>query len=261
MQLQRWARVEGQLSPALRTGKGQKIRYFSNRRSLDRLQLTYAFETQVDDQGRFEIDHVPPGWGVVGWYMPLTVGRMDRTYLVNGTRVNIAPGETATAILGGAGVSVTGRVTPPPDSAWGMAGTYAHVELQSLSDAKGPAFPAIPEEVQKMEAAERKAWFQKWVRSPGGTAWMKEYETYCGETVSLWYANGIREDGVFDLPEVPPGRYRMTLSVSTISRGGWNDGTLLGGLTQEVTVPATAPGQKADLGTFVLKTPEQARPR
>ena len=253
--LERWSSITGHISAPLRSGAGQKASYFSDRSDVfSRFQLLYRIEAPVDEQGTFVLDHVPPGRGVVSRDMPMTRAMTEMHFRDHGVPVTVDPGKMAEVQIGGGGVGVTGRVQTPAGSDWRLADTYAYVQLQPVpGKIESPKWPA---DLDRKDPAKVKVWYEQWVKTPEAKVWLATYQAY-QDTFKISYSNGIGGDGVFQVQEVPPGRYELTISVSGLNHGpSWGGGKGLARLHREVVVqPNAGDGRQADLGALQLELP------
>jgi hypothetical protein len=206
----------------------------------------------VGADGKFVIDRVPPGLGLVGRQVSLAIGQLGhQVFDDHSVPVDIAAGKPVMISVGGTGPDVTGQVEPPPGSTWRLADTYAHVKLWPSE--RAPNVPELFKETETMAPAQQKVEIAAWAKTPEGQAWMVEARAY-DQRRDVTYSSGFRGDGVLELLEVPPGKYWLRADVMTLDRApGSNSQKQLGWLLQEIVVPEVGAGKKVDLGHFVLK--------
>ena len=115
LHLEKWGRIEGtyQIGPKPVAGKapqafprsrwqipGEPVRFAS---------VFHSLSSSTDKQGRFSINKVPPGEGMVGPHLR-TGGNLQMTH---GERYTLPAGETIHVMIGGTGRPVTGRLALP----------------------------------------------------------------------------------------------------------------------------------------------------
>ena len=103
LRLQPWGRIEGSLSQSARARPLQDITVLDNAALNHRGAVALdpnTFRANPDSEGRFTIEHVPPGSFQVG------INRQMGTPWTCLTDVQVQPGETAQVMLGGSGRTV-----------------------------------------------------------------------------------------------------------------------------------------------------------
>lgn len=204
-------------------------------------RVYWQSHTKTDDSGHFAFERLQSG--------PATVSRRVRyadrgdswmsanSHTVN---VDVRAGETATVQLGGTGRTVTGRLTIPADYndevAWHM-GSVSLTEQLRPTGVQG-FFYELGEAIGHVSELSRGKPVQPAPR-----------------TQPCSYAATIDEEGRFEIEDVPPGDYRLRVTLYAPVTGSdfnWNP---VGRLDDSVTVAETDQdtSQPADLGEHELK--------
>jgi hypothetical protein len=242
--LEPWARIRGRL----RVGTGVGARRIVGARITEadyRGQPAVPFNARVltDAEGRFVLDRVAPGHAMVYLTHWFSNGTMMRSHRQG---VDVASGQTAEVILGGAGRPVIGRVTRAAGlPSFDLESARGHLKLQQ------PA-PEFPEGFDDWDADRQRAWWFAFYETEEGR---KYYERANG------YVVDVRSDGSFRLDDVPEGRYRLKLEY--VESPAWPDSpeatnasVKLAVLEMYFDVPAGPDEKPLDLGTLTLAPPE-----
>lgn len=151
-----------------------------------RVTVPYSLNTTSDTEGRFVFERVPA-----------TVLRISRVTGVHITgfshvqKVEVKPGQTNQVILGGGGRKVIGRIRTVPENVvkdWTL-------DLQKLV-LQTPGLVAPKREDFPDESAYWRAWGEYYF------------------TVAKKYYLTVSQNGSFVVDDVPPGTYRLELSIS-----------------------------------------------
>ncbi|MHB1556653.1 MAG: carboxypeptidase regulatory-like domain-containing protein [Isosphaeraceae bacterium] len=220
--LQPWGRIEGGLRIGARSGANQAVAFYPTRlwRSPGPFVFSYGYETRTDDRGRFTLDRVIPGQGMVSRVVITEVGGGEMNTPGWNERVEVPPGGTAEVKIGGKGRPVTGRLA--------IEGT--------------PEFPVdwTHQEPVILEA----------VREKGATALDSTYRV----------AANLEKDRHFRIDDVPSGTYQMRLRVKgTLPPGSGGGDAEVGQVERSVEVPPIPGGRSnepLELGTIPVRLNE-----
>jgi beta-lactamase regulating signal transducer with metallopeptidase domain/thiol-disulfide isomerase/thioredoxin len=215
--LQPWGRIEGRVRIGRNPGADQEVSFHPIRpnRGGGLYVFDYGYTTRTDADGRFTFDRVIPG--------PGTVSRMIVTEFPGGSSqhmpgwpasVDVAPGATSVATIGGQGRPVVGRVV--------------------LSET-----PEVPIDWRQNEPAQIHAPRSELARNPN--VWPR-------------FAGHIDKDGRFRIDDVPPGRYELEVPVNAPPDPRFcGAGTAIGRANLELDVPEGPDDVPFDLGDIEAK--------
>ncbi len=228
--LQPWGRIEGTLLVGPRPSAGEVVAASSTYARAGGARLTFRYEAQTDDQGRFVLDRVLPGGLTLrhnlGFHqgMPIT-----DTHL---THVQVEAGRVLAVAVGATGRPVVGRLVLPPDS--GPLVRLASGWCYLIRDLP----PPYPEEYRGWDGARKMDWWAEFHQTEAGRAYSRQSRTY---------AVVVGEDGSFRIENVDPGSYKLNLVVPNIQIG--EQGTvwrrLFGRVERKLIVPDIA-GARSD---------------
>lgn len=244
IRLQPWGRIEGNV----RTRDGQwadrKLHWRPTGHST-RWQTLFCESdrsaARSDAVGRFTLEHIPPGGGWVA------IDAGPGTAPILSSSLEVKPGTTVQAQIGGLGRPVTGRLVAPPGleiRSWSNHVKSARVQADFEWDSY-----QMPRDLTG-NAAER---------------WRLEFaDTEAGRTCSrsqYRYDFTVEADGAFTLPEVLPGRYWLFVNVGRGYLGSGSDSRarppedpLIAQVSMKFSVPAPTAdgGAPLDLGEIVV---------
>ena len=213
----------------------------SNGRSQPPLYVYY--NRTPDSDGRFSFDMVPPGNRVVYLYYQFEDHRNGTMKLSHNVSVLVKPGETNDVIIGGTGRTVIGKVKTNGGN--GVEVDW-HRDLHVMRLINPPpgvpppfSFPpnATAEERQKL-IKERNLALQAFYREQNRRSMLDQHT----------YVLVFEDDGSFKVPNVPPGRYAINISLTDARQP--NSYRRIGDLNTEVVIPE---GQTPyDIGTLNL---------
>ena len=195
-----------------------------------------GFTTYSDEDGRFTLEHIPPGDGRVAV-------DDDGVAAALSSSIHVEPGETVEVQVGGIGRPLTGKLIAPPGvEIRNWTNQVTSVQLCAESDSY-----QMPKDLTG-NAIER--WKLEFEDSEAGQAWFRNQYSYSFK---------IRADGSFTTPEVLPGKYRLFIDVAQgyLGSGQPSDPSLPGdhriastGIV--VTVPEGNSDSPLDLGEINL---------
>ena len=202
IQLQPWGRIEGTVRTRDGRWAGRKLR-FRRLGNLTSWMTVFHQSDQVesDAAGKFTWETVPPGDGRV------VIEDDDGTAPILSEAVQVNPGATVQVQVGGVGRLVAGRLIAPPEieiRSWSNQVTSA--QLKNDWD----PYP-LPRTLTG-NAVER--WKLEFEESDAGRAWLRQSRSYDFK---------VEPDGSFVIPEVLPGKYRLSISVVQGSLGSGPD--------------------------------------
>ncbi len=240
IRLQPWGRIEGTVRTRDGHWAGRKVSWTHPGNLTDWMTLFYdskGFSAVSDEDGKFTLEHVPPGDGRVA------VEDSSGTTSILSCFVRVNPGETTQVQIGGVGRPVIGRLVAP-----------AGVEIRSWSD--------------QVQSAELHTQWDDYHIPQGLTGnaverWKLEFEdTGAGRT---WfrdqysYAFKVNADGSFAIPEVLPGKYHLFVNVGEGYLGSGQDSKpstpgdpRIAATGIKITVPNGEDAAAVDLGEIVL---------
>lgn len=252
VKLEAWGRIEGRVMIGSKPGAGVGTALNINEPyERNRPRLTFHYEGQADNEGRFVFERVRPGEVQAARTITLDRGRFRTVSYSHGTPVMVRPGQTAQVTLGGTGRPVVGRVVMPSEGAPESGWTFERGNL-SLTE------PEIryPDDWDDMTAEQRQAWFQQYVKT-------EEYKAT--QRSRRYYPLMVEADGTFRVEDVPSGSY--TLSIAAVRSpmgntpfGGRNEP--VGSAVVEVVIPEMPGGRSdepLDLGTRTMRVIRRAK--
>jgi hypothetical protein len=167
-------------------------------------------------------------------------------------RIQINPGETAQAVIGGIGRPVVGRLVAPANVHepidWNRFSTQLHTRLPR---------PRFPDGWQTMTDEQRRSWGQQWLNTEEGKAFQEQSQK---KRDIQSFPLSLRPDGSFRVEEMPPGEYELNVLVKhwlTPKSAVWN-----GVLHHEFTVPEIPGGytdEPLNLGELELQPVEPTK--
>lgn len=240
-----WGRVEGICRIGERPVARQKIRLSVDATSpLSTDYEFYEYEAETDGEGRFVVERVIPGDARASTGSPQGTNR--GAYAMMGSApVEVRPGETARAEIGGQGRPVVGRLVVP-------GGAVLPVGLASgqgaLAFKTGQAEMPRPDDFLAWDVERRRAYSLAWYKSPAARA-----------TRLVVRGNGIKikPDGSFRAEEVLPGTYALAIDIGNDTPAA-RDGAkavIRATARREVEVPEIPGGhsdEPLDLGAIEL---------
>jgi len=227
-----WAQIEGTLRSEGKPLPNVPVRLSRMTHLWEGYPFMVQYEDQVrtDDLGHFKFAQVAPGdaW-LTHSASGAAMGIGDQA-----AYVRVEPGKSHQVDLGGNGRPVIGQLVEPENSReriiW--VDTYHHtggtmrIEPYPVWDQPANWFEFSPEQ--------RAAKYAKWSASEAGRIHNENLFPFLVD---------VRPDGTFRAADVPPGKYK--LSLSTYEGGRARE--LLGGLSTIVQVEPIAAGKPADL--------------
>jgi hypothetical protein len=236
--LQPWARVEGRSGVTGTDNEDREIRLLRIENGVGQplsYQITDIHSVVVDTDGRFAIERVWPGPGVIG-----IKGYYSEP-------IDLVAGQTTQVILGGSGRHITGRLVMPEN----VDLNECRLFLAGKSDLAPPDAPDRPERWAQMDSREREAWLAQWRRSTQGRAYQAAAREHYIRSLQRRGSSGtVNADGTFDIRNVPPGNYLFRATLCTVAdREARIPSQVVATVARELTVDQG--DSILDLGTIV----------
>jgi RNA polymerase sigma factor (sigma-70 family) len=243
--LQPWGRIEGSLLLGSRPGADEVVVASSPFARAGGPRVTFEYEAETDDRGRFVLDRVMPGGLTLerglGYHPGMPYPKSHLGY------VEVQPGRSVSVTVGATGRPLVGRLVLPPDAGplMGLASGWC-LMIRDLR-------PPYPKEYAGWDGARILSWWGEFHQTESGRAYSRQSRTY---------AAVVGNDGTFRIENVDPGTYKLSFVVPHIQIGGqgrvWR--RLFGKANRELVVPEIPGGrsdQPLDLGRIEL-TPTNA---
>jgi AhpC/TSA family/Carboxypeptidase regulatory-like domain len=279
IQLQPWGAIKGRLVLGTDSAAEQSIQLIPDMQDPNS-QINRSFSyggIKTDENGQFEIDHVPPG----KWLVCLLIIRQIQMPYGNAEQtlptypqqtVQIKSGQTTDLTLGGMGRTVLGHVIPPSNLTL-QSGTYSfYGQMMAMGNEMMPQLP-IPADVKNGSAEKEYQWWMTFYNSAAGKAYIATMNNYY-QHFNNNSAINIGPDGVFIVHGVLPGTYNISVQIQNANRTVFVYGqaqftmpAIPGGVSDEVLVVppirlqntvVNGPGQSLNPGDvapdFSLKT-------
>ena len=228
LKLQPWARLEGTQALSERSRPMEYVTLMDNAcwnyHGAVTLDIN-TFNVKPDSEGRFVFDQVPPG------FFSLYINRKMGTPMSCQTDVELRPGETTQATVGGSGRTVTGKFVEQGGGpvAWNKFGASATLNVKKSEDNALPRSPSLNKD-------ESELWAVDFWQSEEARNYLRRNHGY-GLIVAA--------DNSFIAEHVPPGTYDL---MAFAQRGS---------LTKEVNIPEGG-DEPFDLGVLEITNPHQA---
>lgn len=190
----------------------------------------------TDSEGRFAFDNVQPGLYTVGCFAKYVVRNSScMTWVASSSHsrwIEVKPGETAKAQVGGVGRKVVGRLVPPKDwtgrIAW-QGGDERRISTSSKAWPKPPEAYSQPEKDQ---------WYKEFGKSQ---------ESKRLRMARVVVIPVVAADGRFSAEDVPPGDYSLYITIGGDEAASL-DGRPFGEANLEFSVPDGDDSAPVDLG-------------
>ncbi len=188
-----WGRIEGVMKIGTRPAPGQKAAaWMLNAGFSGRVD----YDARTDESGRFVWERVTPGRMEVYRYVEDANHRgWTASHPVS---VEVKPGETARAQVGGTGRPVIGRLAVPA----GVALADLVLDHGGNLSTERPE-PATPLDFPDRTGEQQEEWWAAYSKTPEGRAYFENRQRQ--------YALALGSDGTFRIEDVPPGRYVLRL--------------------------------------------------
>ncbi len=173
--------------------------------------FSYGLAGQTDAEGRLVLDRVVPRRGVLIYRLVQPMPAAPRVYQERSQTIELVPGQTAQVTLGGTGRTIQGRIVLPPD-------------------------PPLT----------RPPLTHRWAYNEAGQ--LRTADTEWNDPNHRLYHFLIDENGRFQIPDVPGGKYELSVSLTAEpdgTRGG--TGAVMGTLKHTLTHAEDSPAAH-DLG-------------
>ena len=239
-----WGSIAGTLQVNGEPAAGQKVTLAPSLPENDTVVAGVNVQgwATTDAAGRFRFERVPGGSVQVSRYFNFNRSGLGEVGIGAPTQVKVVGGKVAEIIVASPGRAIIGRLSlarPIPGFDW-------RDDLQRLVQ--------VREDLPPVEIGGMPRKTQEYVRS------MRAGQRYNAKTGKHFLT--IQPDGAFRIDDVPPGQYRLQLSVRrppvdpTSPVVEWDRQPELGKLVRPITVPeadGTAP--TIDLGDIVIPVP------
>jgi peroxiredoxin len=221
--LQPWARVEGILREGGTPLAGQTIHLsrerFGSQMERDTFRTHHDTTTETDAAGHYVFPRVAPGDAWISW---LTDRRQrlgsTNKYDLQFRYVDLQPGQSLIADIGGRGRPITGRAVLAESDA--QVRHFGNVWPRPLHQMRRPP------NWSELSTKQKTAWTAAWEKSP-------DAKLYNQEKCPIAFRPAA--DGTFIVPDVPAGEYRIWV-------GGWD--------------APTAPMKQITRGDLLVTVPE-----
>lgn len=237
VKLDAWGRLEGTVRIGSKPGAGEALRLSVDQGGRgDEPQVYFDYRTTADSEGRFAFERVRPG----KVHLAREVKLSDRmTGYSHSMPIEVGPGATVRAELGGTGRPVIGRIVAPGGEKIDL--TFGNNTLRA----------ALPQpDVPKGLGNEEKArWYEAWLKTPEG----KAYTAGSRRNFSV----KVEVDGSFRVEDVPEGDYEVNIAINEppVGNACGIGGDLLASARQKLSIPAMEGGRSdepLDVGTIEL---------
>jgi hypothetical protein len=231
IKLEPWCRVEGTVKIGAKPAPaGTKVSLGLFGAVANAARIVYAYDTATDGQGRYVLDHVPAGVNQVK-VKPSKTGTALEQY------VAAEPGKTIRFDIGGKGRPVIGKLVLNGLDVKDLNHPDPAARLMSNSHFRRDVpWPSPPQPDRSLPPQEREDQARAWRRTPEAVdQWKDQYR----HTIEF------QPDGTFRFEDVPPGKYKLTLTIYQRS------GNVIGNSVVDVVVPespAVPTDKPLDLG-------------
>jgi thiol-disulfide isomerase/thioredoxin len=239
-----WGRVEGNAKIGNKPGAGAQLNISKTGERYDEKapRIHHQIEAKADADGKFVFPRVQPGQVSVNRTvnMPMT-GRSWISMPTSAAVVTVEPGKTAQVTVGGTGRPVIGRLNLPKEVTDRSGWIYSTATLATKRE-----FPKldIPDNVKEMEPAQRKQWYDEYLKSDAGKAYQAAVDAV--QKDFRQYAVIAQPDGSFRADDVPAGTYQLAIAVSKVNADGTcGPGDTIATASADVSVPEM-PGGRSD---------------
>ena len=241
--LQKWSQVSGVVKLPLVNGRPHAVRlhntfyrYSDESRESQPLSLYLSMDAAPD--GSFAFNRVPPGERRVSIYHSIKINDSTRSMNSHGESLTLEPGQSTNIVIGGAGRTVIGRMkvvgADPQDVDW-FRDFHQISEVRPLNmniPSPNMSGAMTQEQREAMWAQQRKLENAFW-RTPAGRAYERGQKSYLLQ---------FDTNGAFRVDAIPPGEYRLDVSVTDPTREDYSY-EQIGNLSVTFTLPEAKPGQ------------------
>jgi RNA polymerase sigma factor (sigma-70 family) len=250
--LKPWGKVEGRLMVADKPKPGEKVNLFRSGSQDDwvAMKIQHSLPAITDKDGKFVFNAVAPGESWMNWEP-----KKRPIHTMRFTMVDVEPGKTLNADIGGKGRPIIGRAASVPINSPEDKLSWTDFGNQSVDgqyyNVVGTR-PGLPQEWPKMTKQQRDDWQKAWNQTPAG----REYRRL------RWSESfTINPDGTFRIEDLAPGTYNVSFRIFRNENGFGEDLVQCG---KEFTVPPLPAGversdEPLDLGTIDVKLVPRTR--
>ncbi|UCG60111.1 MAG: carboxypeptidase regulatory-like domain-containing protein [Phycisphaerales bacterium] len=204
IQLEPWARIEGELLQDGKPVTGYRIRMYPVRvGNSSALHFFAQYHSTTNEKGEFIFERVAPG--------PVSLspdlGPWEQSQLKSAQHIPLVakPGDTIRLSLGTEGKSIRGKIVLPPGIERTMAWDYGVNYLVALKD----GIP-VPDEIKDLDFDWRRGFDDIWTGSREGRAYFQTLHKYFVK---------LSPDGSFRIDGVEAGKYEFVLRIYDPPRG------------------------------------------
>ncbi len=254
LQLDAWGQVAGKLRVGQELGvDADLVLYCESRAEDDGLpNAMHQYSQRVDKNGDFTFARVLPGPARIGRQVITHRSQSGyRTTFSHAVPILVTAGETLDLQLGGSGAAIKGTLTAPANFKEPVDWKFALVEIDEVIGQPPPIpFPA------DIAANDKGHWFQKWLITPPGIEWKAATDLYQDRVTNRkHFAGKIEDTGHFQIDDVPPGNYELTLVLHQSGTGTHFDrNTIVGILNFPFQLPPFSQNNPiVDLGELTFE--------
>lgn len=246
IRLSPWARIEGRILVGSKPGMFEAVVLRSQLLSISCPGLTIDFRKDASStrDGSFVIERAVPTFSLVGREIDHRKDFSGSLYFDHAVELDLRPGQTAKATIGGSGLEVTGRLVGPAEHPISFADAYARGQLRPV--------PSVPKPLVRPKGLTQEQWIRdhaEWLASDAGKAYHRGYM----RAAMMWYFIPVGADGTFTVEDIAPGDYMLRVDLHDPREDPpWGLGELLGTTSTLITIeaPADANNRTVNLGTF-----------
>jgi protocatechuate 3,4-dioxygenase beta subunit len=242
IRLEPWGRIEGTARRRGQTIGAQRFWLSSSEyRGTTDFPASFSYSPVTDEAGRFTVERMIPGIHSIRWG-----DSSDTRYQLRCHRsIEVTPGQICRLDFEEPGRPVTGRLQATASPGRKIVWENSNVSLQRLRQ-----WPKVPASLPAGSPA-LQAWCDGWLRSDKG----REYRL-----AGRWYEFNATDDGAFEIPNVPPGRYVLYAYLwergATDRAEGWAGTALQEFDVRASDIPSDTP---LDLGAIPVKRARQIK--
>jgi hypothetical protein len=244
--LERWGRIEGTLYVGPQPSVDDVVYVRLDMQRSYEMAVRYEATAKTRSGGRFTFDPVVPGWLLIGRIAKMKGTSEAQTSSIE-QPIHVKAGTALEVRVGGTGRPVIGRLVPPPDSNSPGDLNWDICTLETVSPT-----PPWPAGYDRMTGAEKRQWYQQWIKTPEGRA----FEASSAHDLDRRsYFFSVDKNSAFRIDDVIPGRYEFWAGQREPSPSG-RPTRLSGWYRARIEVPPMAQtytSEPLDLGAVLLR--------